>query len=128
MTRLTRIADDNGFEALLSEVRQCSRLCTAHSTNQGVALATQGSMHFRGKCFYCGKTGHRQADCKKRQYDEKNGKLKPPYRPPTPPRRPAPAFVCEGVAAAAHAGAAPSSSAAVLFDTCCTHHVVVEGI
>jgi hypothetical protein len=44
MSRLTKIADANGFEGLLSVVRQCSRLCTAHSPNQGVALATQGSI------------------------------------------------------------------------------------
>jgi hypothetical protein len=126
MSRLTKPADDDGFEALLSEVHQCSRLCTAHSHNQRGALATQGSMKFRGKCYYCGKQGHRQADCKTRQYDEKNGKMKSQYRPPTPPRRPADAFFCESVAASEHAGAASSSHAAVLFDTCCTHHVVAD--
>ena len=37
---------------------------------------------FAGKCNYCQKTGHKQSECRKKEYDEKNtkggGKAEPP--------------------------------------------------
>ena len=32
---------------------------------------------FEGKCFYCGKQGHRKQECRRRQRDEANGTTKP---------------------------------------------------
>ena len=32
---------------------------------------------FEGKCFYCGKQGHRKQECRGRQRDEANGTTKP---------------------------------------------------
>ena len=38
---------------------------------------------FEGKCFYCGKQGHRKQECRKRQRDEANGTTKPDAIQPT---------------------------------------------
>lgn len=127
--RLTNVVDDKGFEALISEVRQSSRLCIGDHSRDGSALAAGGGgRQFKGKCHYCDKPGHKKVDCRRRKYDERMGNLKPDAKSstvpkPEVPQRPAAAMVCEGVAMAVSAN---STHDAVLYDSCCTHHVVTD--
>lgn len=120
--RLTNIADKDGFEALLGDVRQSSRL---FMQQDGTAFAASAGRKFTGNCFYCGKRGHKASDCRKKKRDEREGKLDGAGgSKPQVPNRPAAAFVCEGVAAAVQRYAA--SDDPILFDTCCTDHVVID--
>lgn len=133
--RLTKVVDDSGFDALVSEVRQSSRLCTQHTNRDGSAFAAQGGRgrKFTGKCHHCGKMGHKIADCRTRKYEDRvakgkaDGKESSDDKKSFVPKRPGAMFVCEGrhdgVAVAATSGSTPDT---VLFDTCCTDHVVTD--
>lgn len=134
--RLTKLVDEFGFDELISEVRQSSRLCTVNTRQDATVLAAAGGKQyaaaggkqykFKGKCHHCGKIGHKKTDCRQKKYEERQGEHSPNVPRSGVPPRPAAAFVCEGVAVAAHGVAGGAAHETVLFDTCCTHHVVVH--
>lgn len=137
--RLTILADEQGWDALMSNVKTSTRLSSVGQSRatHGAALAVEGNRRFKGKCFYCGKPGHRQEDCNKKKSDEKKGvspNRPPPARPADDsasflPRNPGAAMVAMGHVACGEALAATvlsstDSNNQAIFDSGCTHYIV----